>query len=116
MNVQLSEYRGEGQAEEEKVECIYGTPYYQEQILNKTFNVGPLSFVQNHTQQCDRLYSLIQDLIKTDINNETIFLDVCSGIGTIGMCMAENCKQVIGIEMIKDACQFSEENAKLNNI
>lgn len=32
------------------------------------------------------------------------------------MCMAEKCKEVIGIEMIKDACVAAEENAKLNNI
>ncbi len=53
---------------------------------------------------------------ENDKFEETIFLDICSGIGTIGMCLAKKSKKVIGIEMIEAACENAKENALLNKI
>ncbi|CAD7928998.1 unnamed protein product [Amoebophrya sp. A120] len=47
-----------------------------------------------------------------------LVLDVCSGVGTIGCIAAKsdpNC-QVVGVELIPDAVQAANENAKLNNV
>ncbi|CAF0764668.1 unnamed protein product [Adineta steineri] len=50
------------------------------------------------------------------LDNETVVLDICCGTGTIGITLANNVKQVIGIEMIKDAVEDAKRNAQLNNI
>ncbi|KRX03341.1 hypothetical protein PPERSA_05699 [Pseudocohnilembus persalinus] len=115
LNIQSTNNMTEGNGSE-PMESLYGQQYYIEEILGKKFKVSPNAFLQNHIQQTDKLYSLIQSLIQQDINQDTVFLDVCSGLGTIGMCMAEKCKRAIGIEMIQDACEAAKENADLNSI
>lgn len=42
------------------------------------------------------------------MDEKTIFLDICSGIGTIGMCLAEKAYKVIGIEIVADAVEDSK--------
>ena len=32
------------------------------------------------------------------------------------MCLADKCREVIGIEMIESACKNAEKNKKINNI
>ena len=46
---------------------------------------------------------------------ETV-LDAYCGIGTIGMYAAQFAKQVIGVELNKDAVEDAKNNAKLNQI
>ena len=67
-----------------------------------------------NTEGSENLYKLIGSLL--NIDEKTVFLDICSGIGTIGMCLAENVHKVIGIEMVSDAVEDSKKNAELNNI
>jgi len=43
-------------------------------------------------------------------------LDLYCGIGTIGIFMAKNAKQVYGIEIVEDAIKDAKENCKINNI
>lgn len=75
----------------------------------KTFDISANAFLQVHTPQCEKLYKLIGKLTG-DLNEKTVFLDICSGIGTIGICLATDAKEVIGIEMVETACN----DAKLN--
>ncbi|HFB99592.1 MAG TPA: class I SAM-dependent RNA methyltransferase, partial [Phaeodactylibacter sp.] len=39
-----------------------------------------------------------------------------TGLGSIGLYLAENCKQVVGIEEIEPAIKDAKENAERNNI
>ena len=43
-------------------------------------------------------------------------VDAYCGIGTIGLTLAQDAKQVYGIEVIEEAVKDAENNAKLNNI
>ncbi|TPX65175.1 hypothetical protein SpCBS45565_g05338 [Spizellomyces sp. 'palustris'] len=45
----------------------------------------------------------------------TVLLDLCCGTGTIGLTMASQVKRVVAVDMIKDAIEDAEYNAKLNN-
>lgn len=47
-----------------------------------------------------------------ELNEKTIFLDICSGIGTIGICLANSAKEVIGIEMVETACNDAKINVE----
>ena len=44
------------------------------------------------------------------IDQSTVLFDVCCGTGAIGLCLSQNAKKVIGVELIEQAV----ENAKLN--
>ena len=43
-------------------------------------------------------------------------LDAYSGVGTIGLIASKNAKEVISVEIVKDAHKNAIENAKRNNI
>ena len=51
-----------------------------------------------------------------NIKSHEIIYDLYSGIGTISIFLAENAKQIIGVESVKDAVKAAKENAKLNSI
>ena len=71
------------------MEIIFGKEsVYMEEILGKTFSVSTHAFLQVNIPQCEKIYKLTQELCQID--KDTIFLDICSGIGTIGICIAQN--------------------------
>ncbi|KAL4485710.1 hypothetical protein ABPG72_010972 [Tetrahymena utriculariae] len=98
-----------------QIEIIHGSRSYKENILGKTFDISANAFLQVHTPQCERLYKLIGSLTG-ELNEKTIFLDICSGIGTIGICLANSAKEVIGIEMVETACNDAKVNIQQNGI
>ena len=51
-----------------------------------------------------------------DLKGGEVLLDLYCGAGTIGMTMAKNAQQVIGVEIIPQAIENAKENARLNNI
>lgn len=95
-------------------EILYGESNYNEIILEKSFQVSPSSFLQIHIPQSERLYKLIGSL--SEIDKETIFLDICSGIGTIGICLADSAAKILAVEMVESACKDAELNSKNNKI
>jgi len=95
-------------------DVLYGRDYIIEKLCGLTFNVSLYSFFQTNTGGAERLYKVALDLIP-DMNNK-VCLDLFSGTGTIGQIMAKHAKRVIGIELVKDAVDAANENAKLNGI
>lgn len=95
------------------IDIIYGdSDSYMDEILTYKFRVNVNAFLQVNSSQCEKLYKLIKDLAKAD--SETVFLDICCGIGTIGICCAENAKKIVGVEMVDRAIKDAEYNSQLN--
>ncbi|CAF1648014.1 unnamed protein product [Adineta ricciae] len=95
-------------------EILLGDSFIIEKLFDLQFHVSAKAFFQANTQGAEVLYSLVKDSMKLD--QDTVLLDICCGTGTIGITLANNVKQVIGIEMIKDAVEDAKRNAQLNNI
>lgn len=93
---------------------IFGQNFYHERLLGKIFKISPDSFLQVNTPQAEKLYSLIGKL--AEIDEKTVFLDICSGIGTIGLTIADKAQRILAIEMVKAACEDAEINAQANNM
>ncbi|KRX02233.1 hypothetical protein PPERSA_04855 [Pseudocohnilembus persalinus] len=100
---------------DEKVENLYGQNFYEEKVLDYTFQVSPQSFMQSHTKMSEKLYTYIAGIIQEDKEN-TIIFDLCCGTGTIGICIANKFKEIVGIELVSEACKNAEQNIKLNKI
>ena len=67
--------------------------FYHETILNRPFRVSMSAFLQVHTPQMNKLYKLIETLAGIDDGHkhkDIVFLDICSGIGTVGISIAQN--------------------------
>ena len=93
---------------------IYGNGYIYDKLGDYTFKISPLSFYQINPVQTEKLYNLA--LQKAELTGKEILLDLYCGIGTIGIFMAKNAKQVYGIEIVEEAIKDAKENCKINNI
>jgi tRNA/tmRNA/rRNA uracil-C5-methylase (TrmA/RlmC/RlmD family) len=82
---------------------------YHEKICGNMFEVSNSSFLQINTPQMNKMYTYVGDLAKLDEN--TVLLDICSGIGTIGLSVGANAKKIIGIEMVESSCENAKKNA-----
>lgn len=98
--------------DEERV--LYGKGYIEDVLCGYRFRISSKSFYQiNHTQT-QRLYQTAIDML--ELTGKETLLDAYCGIGTIGMCASQHVKEVIGVEVNKQAIQDAKQNAKLNHI
>ena len=98
----------------EECETIYGCDYIEDVLCGLTFRNSPLSFYQVNPEGTELLYNKAREF--AELKGGEVLLDLYCGAGTIGMTMAKNAKQVIGVEIISQAIENAKENARLNNI
>lgn len=91
---------------------LYGIKTLIQTINNLKFNVSKKSFFQINIEVASKIYN---EILKY-IDNEDVLVDLYSGTGTISLLTANKAKEVIGIEVIKDAILDAKENMILNNI
>ncbi|MFI3329868.1 MAG: 23S rRNA (uracil(1939)-C(5))-methyltransferase RlmD [bacterium] len=96
------------------LEKLEGEDTITEKIGNFSFNLLPTSFFQLNPVQTNKLYETVKKLCKLSFK-ETV-IDAYCGVGTIGMYLAKNAKEVIGIEINEDAITNAINNAKINKI
>lgn len=93
---------------------LFGGGYIEDELCGSRFRISPGSFYQINPVQTQVLYGkAIEFAVLT--GNETV-LDAYCGIGTIGITAASKAKQVIGVELNKEAVSDAITNARLNKI
>ncbi len=95
-----------------EVEVFQGEPYITESLGEKIYHIGPKSFFQTNTRQARRLYDEVVRLGEFS-ENETVY-DLYSGLGSIGIYLADRVKKVIGVEEIGEAVEWAKVNTELN--
>ncbi|MDD3302813.1 MAG: 23S rRNA (uracil(1939)-C(5))-methyltransferase RlmD [Candidatus Gracilibacteria bacterium] len=98
-----------------ELELLYSKEYIVEEILGLKFNISPKSFFQTNSFGAEKLYSTVRNLTGKDADN-SIILDLYAGTGTIGMILSKNAKKVYSVELVKQASEDGEKNAKNNQI
>lgn len=93
---------------------LYGEPYYRDQMLGLDFMISAKSFFQVNTPQAEVLYQ--QALEVGDIQADDVVIDAYCGIGSISLCLAQRAKHVYGVEVVSDAIEMAQANAKMNNL
>ena len=97
-----------------KEKVLYGPGFINEELHGLKFTLSSKSFFQVNTLQAEVLYE--RALTLAGITKNDVVLDAYSGTGTIAILAAKKAKQVIGVEIVKDAVKDAEVNAKQNNI
>lgn len=92
----------------------HGKGYIEEQLGHVRFKIGPKSFFQTNTQQAKVLYDTVLEF--ADFKGTENVYDLYTGIGSIALYVAQQCRQVVGIEEIEAAIVDADENAKMNSI
>ncbi|MEO6131667.1 MAG: 23S rRNA (uracil(1939)-C(5))-methyltransferase RlmD [Saprospiraceae bacterium] len=85
-----------------------------EKLGNTKFTIGPKSFFQTNSAQAYTLYSLAKEMAALQ-KNDNVY-DLYCGVGSLGIFMADQCRQVVGIEHIGEAIVDAQKNAELNGL
>ncbi|MCH5298645.1 MAG: 23S rRNA (uracil(1939)-C(5))-methyltransferase RlmD [Ruminococcus sp.] len=97
-----------------KNRTAFGSDYITDILCGKRFKISPLSFYQVNRAQAERLYGIAADY--ADLKGDEVLLDLYCGTGTIGLTMADKCKELIGVEIVEDAVDDAYENAGINGV
>lgn len=93
---------------------VYGSKYIYNHIGDLKFLVGPEAFFQVNDDVTLMLYNKVLDYLPKD-KNKTV-LDLYCGTGTISLFLSKYYKNVIGIEINKDAYLCANLNKEINDI
>jgi len=97
-----------------KSKVLYGEDFIRDDINGVMFKISHRSFYQVNPNQTEELYKKAIDYAELTPND--IVIDAYCGIGTIGLSVANYCKTVLGVEVVKQAIDDAVDNAKINNI
>lgn len=78
------------------------------------FQISPSAFFQPNTRQAEILYSKVIQLTQAPRN--ALVYDLYCGTATLGICLAKQVKEVIGIELSPESSLDARENIKRNQI
>lgn len=93
---------------------FHGKDYIIEELGSLKFKIRAKSFFQTNSTQANNLYDIVKQFAQ--LTKEDIVYDLYSGVGSIGLYLADKCNKVVGIEIIDSAIIDAIENAKLNKI
>ena len=91
---------------------FYGVDFLNENINDLNYRISYDSFFQINPRVAQILFNTIDENI--DVNDNV--LDIYCGVGTLSLSAAKKAKQVVGIEIVKNAIFNAKFNAKINNI
>ena len=98
----------------EREKVLYGPGVIEDTLCGHRFRISPSSFYQINPVQTEILYGKAVEFAALT-GTETV-LDAYCGIGTIGITASGSAKQVIGVELNRDAVKDAIANAKLNGL
>ncbi len=97
----------------DKCKNIYGDGFITDILCGVKVRLSALSFYQVNSVMAEKLYDKAREYANPKNKN---IIDLYCGAGTIGLSMAKEAKSVIGVEIIPEAIEDAEYNAKLNGI
>jgi 23S rRNA (uracil1939-C5)-methyltransferase len=106
--------RGTSMVLGDKENVLYGKGYIEDVLCGCRFRISSKSFYQVNPVQTEVLYK--KAIEAAGLTGKERIIDAYCGIGTIGIVASSHVKEVIGVELNKDAVRDAIENAKLNNI
>ncbi|GMF37547.1 unnamed protein product [Phytophthora lilii] len=92
---------------------LYGRPHLEDTILDHRFEISFDSFFQPNSVQASALYREIQRMMAA-LSEKPVVWDLFCGVGSIGICMGAQAKQVVGFELVEAAVERARVNARLN--
>ena len=93
---------------------LAGKTFIQDKLEDLTFNLSARAFYQLNPYQTAKLYDEARKALELSPNDNLV--DAYSGVGTIGLSLAAQAKEVRGMDIIPESIEDANENAKLNSI
>lgn len=93
---------------------IFGPGFIKDRLCGCMFRISPKSFYQVNPVQTEILYT--KAIEYAGLTGKERIVDAYCGIGTIGLIAASKAKEVISVELNRDAVKDAVTNAKRNDI
>ena len=93
---------------------LYGKGFIEDILCGKRFKISARSFYQVNQVQTEVLYG--KAIEYAGLTGKEVVLDAYSGIGTIGIIASDKAKQVVSVELNRDAVRDAIQNAKRNGV
>ena len=97
----------------EREKVLYGKGFIRDELCGCTFRISPKSFYQVNPVQTEILYQ--KAIVFAHLTGKESVIDAYCGIGTIGLIVSGHAKEVVGVELNKDAVKFMEVMAAEGN-
>ena len=98
----------------ERYITLFGRDYIFDTLSGVNLKITAPSFYQVNHGAAELLYAKAKELAAPDKND--ILLDLYCGAGSIGLSMADDAGEVIGIEIVESAVECAKFNAENNGI
>ena len=93
---------------------LYGPGFIKDRLMGLTFRISPSSFYQVNPVQTEVLYGKAMEFAA--MTGKERVIDAYCGTGTIGIIASGNARDVIGVELNRDAIRDARMNARENKI
>ena len=93
---------------------LYGPGFIKDRLMGLTFRISPSSFYQVNPVQTEVLYGKAMEFAA--MTGKERVIDAYCGTGTIGIIASRNARDVIGVELNRDAIHDARMNARENKI
>jgi 23S rRNA (uracil1939-C5)-methyltransferase len=93
---------------------LWGREVIYDTIGPIRFAISPHSFFQVNPVQTEVLYDQVRQYAR--LTGQETVIDAYCGIGTIALYLAQDAQQVYGVEVVPEAIQDAQYNARLNEI
>jgi len=93
---------------------LYGDTALCDTLCGVRLSLAPAAFYQVNHAAATLLYEKAKAL--ADLSGDESLLDLYSGVGSIGLSMANSVKELIGVEIVPEAVECAKENARQNGI
>lgn len=94
----------------EKFTVLYGRDYILDNLSGVELKITAPSFYQVNHDATELLYAKARELAR--LEKSDLLLDLFCGAGSIGLSMAEDAGELIGIEIVESAVECAKENAE----
>lgn len=98
---------------------IAGKRTIEDEMMGLKFEMSPASFYQTNPTQTRHLFAKVREYAFSQNDNQKnckkIF-DLYCGVGSIGLSLASEAEEILGIEVVKDAILDANRNAVINRI
>jgi 23S rRNA (uracil1939-C5)-methyltransferase len=98
----------------ESERVYFGSGTIREKIGARTYRISANSFFQTNTEQAEELYNAVARMAA--IRSGDVVYDLYSGTGTIALHVADDAKEVIGIESVASSVDDAHKNAAANGV
>jgi 23S rRNA (uracil-5-)-methyltransferase RumA len=98
----------------EESRVLWGAERIEERLGDLSFSLSPRAFFQLNPEQTVKLYDQVKAYAR--LSGQEVVIDAYCGVGTIGLWLAKEARQVRGMDVIPEAIDDAKENARKSGI